>query len=192
MATVPASEQPVATNASADANPNDELKMAIEVWKTVVEVQQHFNTIEMQIRNIAITVLTATIGAAVLTANQSLNALVAAGSKGASLPALPSLIILGKSFSAASLIIGAGLIAWWAFYFMDRWWYHQLLRGAVDSARFIEDKFKDSFPYLNLSSFIKQASPNRFRGIELHSSNKIDLFYLIVTVLLLILMLFVF
>ena len=89
MATVPASEQPVATNASADANPNDELKMAIEVWKTVVEVQQHFNTIEMQIRNIAITVLTATIGAAVLTANQSLNALVAAGSKGASLPALP-------------------------------------------------------------------------------------------------------
>jgi hypothetical protein len=43
------------------------LKYKFEAWKTAVEVQQHFNTIEMQIRNIAVTVLTAAIAAAGLT-----------------------------------------------------------------------------------------------------------------------------
>lgn len=39
------------------------MDFVIEAWKKTIDVQQHFNTIEMQIRNIAVTVLTATIGA---------------------------------------------------------------------------------------------------------------------------------
>jgi hypothetical protein len=54
------------------SNEIDEKKatFALEVWKKTIDVQQHFNTIEMQIRNFAITVLTATIGAAGVVFNQ--------------------------------------------------------------------------------------------------------------------------
>ena len=40
-------------------------KLQVEAWKTTVQVQEHFNEIEMKIRALAITVLTAGIGAGV-------------------------------------------------------------------------------------------------------------------------------
>jgi hypothetical protein len=38
----------------------------IDIWKKVVDVQQHFNDLEMRIRNFAITILGALFGAASL------------------------------------------------------------------------------------------------------------------------------
>ena len=39
----------------------ENLKDAIDVWKKIVDVQQHFNDIELRIRNYALTIFTATI-----------------------------------------------------------------------------------------------------------------------------------
>src|SRR3546814_2906700 len=36
----------------------------IEIWKTIIDVQKHFNELEMRIRNVAVTVLAAFLAAA--------------------------------------------------------------------------------------------------------------------------------
>jgi hypothetical protein len=35
------------------------LKQRIEIWKTIVDTQQHFNTLQVQLRNFSLTLLTA-------------------------------------------------------------------------------------------------------------------------------------
>jgi hypothetical protein len=40
----------------------DRIDRVIEIWKKTVDVQQHFNDLEMRIRNYAITVLGALLG----------------------------------------------------------------------------------------------------------------------------------
>jgi hypothetical protein len=55
----------------ADQVSDAKVELVLKAWQTVVEVQQHFNTIEMQIRNIAVAVLTATLGAAAVVYNQA-------------------------------------------------------------------------------------------------------------------------
>jgi len=181
---------------SEDMN-EDQVKFALETWKTAISVQQHFNTIEMQIRNIAITVLTATIGAAGLVFNQTQQTIQVAIKANQPIPPLYTTQILGINVSAAKIIIFAGLLAWVAFYFMDRWWYHRLLQGSVKQAQFIEDKIKKTSygELMSLSNAIKKESPFKFLGIkqlQIHSDNKIDIFYGIVFILLISMILFVF
>ncbi|HEX8684645.1 MAG TPA: hypothetical protein VF707_20165 [Ardenticatenaceae bacterium] len=156
------------------------LKLEMEAWKKTVEVQQHFNTIEMQIRNLAVTVLTTVIGAAVLVYNQAQQAVAAAIKEGGAAtvaiapPTVP--ILLGPinlELTSADLILVAGLVAWWAFYFMDRWWYHRLLKGARDHVEYIENRLKGQIPSIALSSQISTASPIW----KIHSEHKIDFFY---------------
>ncbi len=165
----------------ADEISNDKARFALEVWKTAIEVQKHFNTIEMQIRNIAVTVLTATIGAAALVYNQAQETAAEAARVGASVPPINSIKVFGLSLSSADMIIVGGLVAWLAFYFMDRWWYHRLLQGAVSHAQYVENELKKDIPYadlLGLSNAIREASPIRPRGrVKIRSNTKIDIFY---------------
>jgi hypothetical protein len=137
----------------------------LEAWKTSIEVQQHFNTLEMQIRNFAITVLTAVLGAAALSLGSEYRARM----------------WLGRfEVPLASLIFFAGLVAWGAFYFMDRFWYHRLLRGAVSHAQAIEKALEKDLPGIGLSSAIAQASPvgfGRKKRWAIHSSGRLDIFY---------------
>ena len=167
--------------------PEKEIELAIEVWKTTIEVQEHFNTIEMQIRNLAITVLTAALGAAVLIDNQTQSAITAATTAGKPTLPPPQISIFGANFSPESMIIFAGLVGWLCFYFMDRFWYHRLLQSAVEHGRAIENKLSTSFPYIDLSNQIKQGSPLKIGRFKIHSESKIDLFYLVIALLLLIL-----
>jgi hypothetical protein len=157
---------------------DEEAKFVLEAWKTVIGVQQHFNTIEMQIRSIAITVLTAVVGAAVVIYGQTQKAASDAAQTGFHLP-------------TASLLALGGLFAWGAFYFMDRWWYHRLLEGAVKHGQAIEDKIRELPPFgevLGLSTAIRRESAIGFlRKHEIHSARKIDLFYVVVAVLLVVL-----
>ncbi len=169
---------------------NEKIRFALEAWKTAIQVQQHFNTIEMQIRNISITVLTATIGAAALVYNQAQEAQIEAIKAGTPIPSTNHINFIGLEFSSADVIIFGGLLAWGAFYFMDRWWYHRLLQGAVKQAQYIEDKLEEDIPYADLialSNAIRKASHYRLFGlIELHSDNRIDLFYLAVAIVLIV------
>jgi hypothetical protein len=147
----------------------DYIEHTMEAWKTTIEVQQHFNTLEMQIRNFAVTVLTAVLGAAAISMGQEKYASVSLG---------------GFVVPLASILFLAGLVAWVSFYLMDRFWYHRLLDGAVEHAKGIENDLKDQLPGILLSTTIGKASALKLRGPdgvwEIHSNGKIDLFYGIV------------
>jgi hypothetical protein len=164
------------------------LELTIEVWKKVVEVQEHFNTIEMQIRNLAVTVLTTTIGAATFFYKESQSTVT----QNITSSCIQSIQLFGLTFSSADLMIFAGLIAWIAFYFMDRWWYHRLLKGAVDHAKLIEDQLKVDIPNIALSNKITSVSPLVFWILRINSNTKIDIFYGSVVIILIMIMAFVF
>jgi len=132
----------------------------IDIWKKVVDVQQHFNQIEIQIRNYALTVTGAIMAAGGITFRDGLSA-----------------IFLGVPIS---LSLGLALISgavWGGFWFMDRHWYHRLLKGTVDHAATIETQFGRSIPEIALGKSISAASPINIFGFKLTSSQKIDLFY---------------
>lgn len=199
------------------------LSLAVDSWKQTVEVQQHFNDIELRIRSFAITILLASVGGAGFAAKEQLSmpavpiphwvlgALVVTAMLGASalakarvvwwciLGASVLLVILVAVFAGTptisltlpSLLILGGLVGWSACYFMDRFWYHRLLRGAVTQGLYVERRLRDVLPEIGLTGAIGASSPLRlgkWRGnplFELHSDHKIDLFYLVVIVMLL-------
>lgn len=145
------------------------IQIALEAWKKTIDVQQHFNDLELRIRNFAVTVFVAILGVA-----------------GIALQNHIFITIFNFRTSLASWILVAGLIGWFAFYFMDRFWYHHLLSGAVTHGQVIEDGLKQAYPSIALTHAISKASPSKFFGLSIHSSQKIDIFYALVTVLLLI------
>lgn len=132
-------------------------KDLVDIWKKCVDVQMHFNGIELQIRNYAVTLLVAVIGAAAYALKENLN-----------------LKLFGGTFSMAAAILPAGILGWYAFYFMDRHWYHRLLLGSVFQTLRIE---KAVGPELQLSVAIGKESPIPIFGKKIHSTQKIDLFY---------------
>jgi hypothetical protein len=154
-------------------------KQIIDVWKTIVGVQQHFNDIEMRIRAMFVTIIMALFA--------SLGFLI---DKKVSFPAGP----FDVQFYVVLPIAGA--FGAYLFYFMDRYWYHRLLTGSVKHAIEIEKKYRDEIPELSLSDAIGKESPYilkwkltkflarlvvtepRFRTAgSLHSDGKIELFY---------------
>jgi hypothetical protein len=168
------------------------LNTNLEIWKKTIDVQQHFNTIELQIRSLAITVLTAILGAAALLSSQNIVNPLADKLKDNIKELLASLGIL---LSPSELLVLAGLLAWVAFYFMDRWWYHKFLHGAVTHAMYIEKEFDKKYGkgiLLGLSSEIGNASPININNIEIHSNNKIDLFYGAIAAILILIIIFVY
>jgi hypothetical protein len=107
------------------------------MWKTSVEVQQHFNDIEWRIRGLALTVATFALGAAGL--------------------AVKDRTEVGE-VSLGAIITFVGLLLWYAFYFVDRAWYHPLLKGAVTGGSKIEDAIKASLPEAGLTRAITASS----------------------------------
>ena len=55
-----------------DEKENDK-KLLLEVWKQCVDVQMHFNDMEMKIRSLAVTVITAISGAIPIKASIIIN-----------------------------------------------------------------------------------------------------------------------
>jgi len=137
------------------------LELVLNAWKEVVEVQQHFNNIEMTIRNYAITVLGAMIAAIGFTFQNHLS----------------PILILGIKVHLSVVLVFVALTVWSGFYFMDRHWYHRLLKGAVDHARTIEDRYGELMPEITLGTAISRASPIRIWKWRLGSNGKVNLFY---------------
>lgn len=147
---------------SKDTMTEATITQMIDIWKKSVDVQQHFNQIEMQIRNYALTITGALMAAAGITFRDGLKA-----------------TILGWDVSISSGIAIIALCVWSGFWFMDRHWYHRLLKAAVDHATKIEKKIEKSLPEIALSSAISISSPVEFICLKLSSSDKINLFYFI-------------
>lgn len=144
-----------------DEKENDK-KLLLEVWKQCVDVQMHFNDMEMKIRSLAVTVITAISGAIGYLLKEN---------------------IYHQFIIILSFI---GIAAWLCFYLMDRFMYHKLLIGAVNSGINIEKRLESLGINVDLGEQIKQASPlkNLFgKGIEIHSDQKLDFFYITVPVI---------
>lgn len=145
------------------------VSILVEAWKKTVDVQQHFNDLEMRIRNYGLTLVTAAIAAATLAFREHLQ-----------------VHLCGLSAPLGAVGILAITPIWLCFYMMDRFWYHQFLVGAVNHGLSIERRLHSVFPEFGLAESISRASPSRICGCQIHSSRKIDLFYGVIALILLV------
>lgn len=137
----------------------------VEVWKKIVDVQQHFNDLELRIRNFALIVTGALIGLGGYALKE--------GGSGS---------LLGIQFSVAGLVVLCALLPLFAFYFMDRLWYHRLLMGSVKAADPAEKTLRALGLTVDLGGEISRASPFKLWGRNVHSKHKINWFYGIMAV----------
>jgi hypothetical protein len=135
----------------------------IEIWKKIVDVQQHFNDLELRIRNYALIVTGAFLGLGGY-------AIKDAGVIG----------LFGMNISIAGIVVFSAIFPLFAFYFMDRLWYHRLLAGAVNAGIEAETELKSLGYKVDLGTEISKSSPFKmwfFGQKNVRSKNKMDLFY---------------
>jgi hypothetical protein len=144
------------------------ISRSLEAWKVTVAVQQHFNDIEMRVRNFALTLLVAVIGASAITIQN--------GSE---------VVLFNFRTSLAVWLLLGGIVAWLAFYFVDQVWYHRLLLGAVVQGGELERLLKQDVPGIGLTGAIGRASPAKVLGFTLHSKDKMRVFYFGIALMLL-------
>ena len=136
----------------------------IDMWKQAVGVQMHFNDIEWRIRGLALTVATFALGAAGVAAREGEQ--------------------IGP-LSLGALVIVLGLLLWYAFYFVDRAWYHPLLKASVAHGTRLEDEIGKTLPQAGMTATITAGSkyePSPLvrvlsRQPEMHSDQKLVWFY---------------
>jgi hypothetical protein len=153
---------------SWDALSEKRVEMVIDIWKTTVAVQQHFNDLELRIRNYAITVLAAVVGVAAYSIKENLE-----------------IAVSGHGIPVGSVVLLSGIIPWMAFYLMDRWWYHMLLYGAVQHGMRVERSLASILPDIDLTASIGKSSSIHLGKKAIHSKTKMDVFYFAIAVLLL-------
>ncbi|MEX9927232.1 hypothetical protein AB7W63_09365 [Providencia rettgeri] len=137
------------------------IKIKIDVWKTVIETQKHFNDLEMKVRNFGILILSAFIGATGVTFNSD-----------SAFNFLEYQVPISAIFSLGATVI------WYLFYFVDMYWYHPLLLGAVKQGKKIESELESIIPGITLTKQIGKSSPRNFFFLkETHSTTKAKIFY---------------
>lgn len=156
----------------------DKAALYVELWKQTIDIQKHFNDIELRIRGLALTVLTFILG-------------------GASLAIRDGTTVTLASFriDLGAIILVLGFFLWLSFYFVDQIWYHRLLVGAVLHGSALEQELRNWLPEAGLTDQISKSSPYIMkvgiwkisRKIELHSSDKLKVFYFFIAALLLVL-----
>lgn len=156
---------------------NARLARAIDVWKYVVSVQMHFNDMGMKIRTLYFTIIAAAMGLIGVVQGKQID-----------------IESLGTKIHVALVVILALIPISMLFYFLDRHWYHRLLRGAVAQCIVIENKYAAELPEIQLGQQISRASPVQFAGVwkyllffikdsrfasnsMLHSDQKIEVLY---------------
>ncbi|ELX7490280.1 hypothetical protein I5L37_19075 [Serratia marcescens] len=139
----------------------EKLKLKVDVWKTVIDVQKHFNDLEMKVRNFGILILSAFIGAIGVSFNSD-----------------STFTFLGGNYSVAVILALGASVVWMLFYFVDVYWYHPLLLGAVKKGLDIESEISLEIPNINLTKTIGDKSPkNILCWKNMHSTGKANLFY---------------
>lgn len=143
----------------------DKATLAFTAWEKTIDVQQHFNDLEMTIRNFAITLFAGVIGAIGLCVKDGLE------------------IHAGPIVIPVATIVGfLGALAWMMFYFMDQHWYHVFLKAAGHHAKAIETRWVSLYPEIELSTQISNASTYEFPRIKAiqstwTSTQRLRLFY---------------
>jgi hypothetical protein len=130
----------------------------------IVDVQQHFNDLELRIRNFALILTGAVLGLG-----------------GYAIKDAGMVHVAGYQITVASLIVSSSLIPLAAFYLMDRFWYHRLLDGAVKAGAEAEGRLREIGLKVDLGGQISRSSPfNLFWRFPVHSKHKMDGFYFLI------------
>ncbi len=119
----------------------EDKKLTVDAWKQVVQVQMHFNDLELRIRNFAV----ATTGA-----------FLAFG--GYTLKDAGYVAVAGFSVSVASLVVISSILPVVSFYLMERFWYHPLLVGSVNEGANLESGLSQNGIPISLGSNITRKS----------------------------------
>jgi len=143
-----------------------DLAMLVDIWKKVIDVQQHFNEIEMKVRNVAVTVVGVFIGASGIAYKKD---------------AFVSLFSWKTKIPLSSCILWLAIIPLGAFYLMDRWWYHRLLHGATKHGEKIEDRIRPMISEIDLTKTIADGSPFKILGFQIRTNHKIDIIYALIS-----------
>ncbi|EKM97164.1 hypothetical protein C211_04165 [Stutzerimonas degradans] len=145
----------------------DQVEVKLELWKKTIEVQMHFNELEMKIRNFAILLISAFVGGAGLALKDGLN-------------------ITRLDISLASVLFFCAAFLTMVFYAADRFWYHPLLLGSVKHAMTIEQSLTaDGYPESSLTTAVGNASAISVwpTSYKIRSSKKIAVFYISMAVI---------
>ena len=145
------------------------LGQRVEIWKTIVGVQKHFNELELRIRKFAILALGAIVSGAGLAYNTH-----------------SKIGVFWSEVPLASVLLFVGVLAWLSFWYMDRHWYHRLLLGAVRQGMKIESELGPFLPEITLTDAIKRESPHSLLGCQIRSHHRLDFFYSFIACLLLV------
>jgi len=163
--------------------PVDGLDTQIKIWEKSIDVQMHFNELQMKIRNFSVLLISALVGAAGL----ALKDRIAIDHQ---------FLWMHLQFNLSAAFFVAAAVTWLAFAFMDHYWYYPLLLGAVRHAAAIEETLKEKVPGIGLTTRIGDESPKTFkielRGRmlyekKLRSKDKSKIFYGVIFFLLAIL-----
>lgn len=143
-------------------------QFALETWKKTVDVQKHFNDLQLKIRNYSIVLIGAMTAAIGFTFQLKMET-----------------AIFGGDYPTGIFFVVASLFAWAAFYIFD-FGYHSLLKGAVDHAAKIEKQYEQKIPGIGLGITISHASKDvKYFGFKVNSTIRLNLFYIIGGVMLL-------
>lgn len=141
-----------------EENKNEALKIKISIWEKVIDVQMHFNDLCLKIRSFAVSMLGVLLGAAAI-------AYRFAG----------HIELFSYKMPTATIFIAISIVAWLAFYLMDRYWYHELLKGAVHHAQKIESSLKIEVPEIELAHSIREQS---HKSLRMNAARKLHIFYI--------------
>ena len=162
--------------------PDEHAALALDVWKKVVQTQEHFNEICMKVRTLYATVLAAILSVYGVFLKDTTK---------------HGIEIAGFDFDPILAVCVAVFVASTLFYFVDKQWYHRLLLGAVEQGAEIEERWGSILPEIKLGSKITAKSPvdlssspktawflklfvedERFKNSnKLHSDAKLEVFY---------------
>ena len=143
----------------------DSLELQYKAWEKTVDVQMHFNDLCLRLRSYAISILGVLLGAAALAYRY--------GGK---------VEIFKLELHTSAIFIVVAIIVWLAFYLMDRFWYHELLRGSVKHGHSLEAALQESIPNIDLAASIREASHS---SLNINAAKKLNIFYLSILVVLL-------
>jgi hypothetical protein len=120
---------------------NERGTLLVECWKQSTKVQQHFNDISMKVRNFAVVIFTTIITGVGLSLHKGIY-----------------LTIHDYQLSVAFLLSITGLLVTQLIHFMDTYWYHILLKGAVNETQKLEKEIKKILRIDTLAEGISSAS----------------------------------
>lgn len=101
-------------------------------------------------------------------------------------PAFPDFRIEDQIIPVSTFFIAIAVCLNFGFWWLDRYWYHQLLRGAVDHNKKLEVLIRKQLPGINLAMCIKARGDEPVLGLSIGGGHRIDLFYAIILFVLLI------